>query len=68
MDRRNSESMGEGSIAPMMQSQREKSRLKNQFMELTVSEEVRQVFQSMKNVPVRFNGKVVRLVHGELGC
>lgn len=66
MDRRNSESMGEGSIAPMMQRGREETRLKNRFMELTVSEEVRQVFQSMKNAPVCFNGKVVRLVHGEL--
>lgn len=66
MDRRNAESMGDGSIAPMMQRGREESRLKNRFMELTVSEEVRQVFQSMKNAPVRFNGKMVRLVHGEL--
>lgn len=66
MDRRNQESMGDGSIAPMMQSQREESRLKNRFLELTVPEEVRQVFQSMKNAPVRFNGKEVRLVHGEL--
>ena len=66
MDRRNSESMGEGSIAPMMQREREETRLKNRFMELTVSEEVRQVFLSMKNAPVCFNGKVVRLVHGEL--
>ena len=66
MDRRNSESMGEGSIAPMMQRGREETRLKNRFMELTVSEEVRQVFLSMKNAPVCFNGKVVRLVHGEL--
>jgi hypothetical protein len=66
MDRRNAESMGDGSIAPMMQSQREESRLKNRFMELTVSEEIRQVFQNMKNAPVHFNGKVVRLAHGEL--
>lgn len=66
MDRRNAETMGDGSIAPMMQSQREESRLKNRFIELTVPEEVRQVFQSMKNAPVRFNGKEVRLVHGEL--
>lgn len=66
MDRRNQESMGDGSIAPMMQSQREESRLKNRFMELTVSEEIRQVFQNMKNAPVHFNGKVVRLAHGEL--
>lgn len=66
MDRRNSESMGEGSIAPMMQRGREEARLKNRFMELTVPERIRQVFQSIKNAPVRFNGKMVRLVHGEL--
>lgn len=66
MDRRNSESMGEGSIAPMMQRGREEARLKNRFMELTVPEGIRQVFQSIKNAPVRFNGKMVRLVHGEL--
>ena len=66
MDRRNAESMGDGSIAPMMQRGREESRLKNRFMELTVPEGIRQVFQSMKNAPVRFNGKMVRLVHGEL--
>ena len=39
MDRRNQESMGDGSIAPMMQRGREETRLKNRFMELTVSEE-----------------------------
>lgn len=66
MDRRNQESMGDGSIAPLMQRGREEARLKNRFMELTVAEEVRQVFLSMKNAPVRFNGKVVRLAHGEL--
>ena len=66
MDRRTAESMGDGSIAPMMQRGREESRLKNRFMELTVPEGIRQVFQSMKNAPVRFNGKMVRLVHGEL--
>lgn len=66
MDRRNAESMGEGSIAPMLQHGREEKRLKNRFIELTVPEEVRQAFLGMKNAPVRFNGKVVRLVHGEL--
>lgn len=66
MDRRNAESMGDGSIVPMLRYGREKSRQKNRFMELTVPEEVRQVFQSMKNAPVRFNDKVVSLVHGEL--
>jgi len=66
MDRRNQESMGDGSIAPMMQRGREESRLKNRFLELTVPEEVRQAFLGMKNAPIRFNGKEVRLVHGEL--
>lgn len=66
MDRRNQESMGGGSIAPMLQHGREEKRLKNRFTELTVPEEVRQAFLGMKNAPVRFNGKVVRLVHGEL--
>ena len=66
MDRRNQKSMGDGSIAPLIQHGREEARLKNRFMELTVAEEVRQVFLSMKNAPVRFSGKVVRLAHGEL--
>lgn len=66
MDCRNAKSMGDGSIAPMMQNLREESRLKNRFFELTVSEDVHQAFQVMKNAPVRFNGKMVRLVHGEL--
>lgn len=66
MDRRNSESMGEGSIAPMMQRGREESRLKNRFLELTVPEEVRQAFLVMKNAPVRFQGKTISLWHGEL--
>ena len=38
-DRRNAESMGEGSLAPMMQRGREESRLKNRFLELTVPED-----------------------------
>ena len=54
MDRRNQESMGDGSIAPMMQSQREESRLKNRFIELTVPEEVRQAFIAMRNAPISF--------------
>lgn len=66
MDRRNQESMGDGSIAPMMQSQREESRLKNRFIELTVPEEVRQAFIAMRNTPVHFQGKVISLKHGEL--
>lgn len=66
MDRRNTETMGDGSIASMMQSQREESRLKNRFLELTVPEEVRQAFLVMKNAPVRFQGKTISLWHGEL--
>lgn len=66
MDRRNAETMGDGSIAPMMQHGREESRLKNRFLELTVPEEVCQAFLVMKNAPVCFNGKMVRLAHGEL--
>lgn len=66
MDRRNQESMGDGSIAPMMQSQREESRLKNRFTELTVPEEVRQAFIAMRNTPIRFQGEIVTLTHGEL--
>lgn len=66
MDRRNAETMGDGSIAPMMQSQREESRLKNRFLELTVPEEVRQAFLVMKNASVRFQGKTISLWHGEL--
>ena len=66
MDRRNAESMGDGSIAPMMQSQREESRLKNRFLELTAPEEVRQAFIAMRNAPVHFQGKVISLKHGEL--
>lgn len=65
-ERRNAEFMGDGSIAPMMQRQREKSRLKNRFTELTVPEEVRQAFIAMRNTPIRFQGKIVTLTHGEL--
>ena len=65
-DRRNAESMGEGSIASMMQRGREEKRLKNRFTELTVPEEVRQAFLGMKNFPIRFQGKVIFLKHGEL--
>ena len=65
-DRRNAEFMGDGSIAPMMQRQREKSRLKNRFTELTVPEKVRQAFIAMRNTPIRFQGKIVTLTHGEL--
>lgn len=66
MDRRNAESMGDGSIAPMLQHGREEKRLKNRFTELTVPEEVRQAFLGMKNFPIRFQGKVIFLKHGEL--
>lgn len=66
MDRRNQESMGDGSIAPMLQHGREEKRLKNRFTELTVPEEVRQAFFGMKNFPIRFQGKVIFLKHGEL--
>ena len=66
VDRRNAEFMGDGSIAPMMQRQREKSRLKNRFTELTVPEKVRQAFIAMRNTPIRFQGKIVTLTHGEL--
>lgn len=65
-DRRNAEFMGDGSIAPMMQRQREKSRLKNRFTELTVPEEVRQAFIAMRNAPVHFQEKSISLRHGEL--
>lgn len=65
-DRRNAESMGEGSIAPMMQRGREESRLKNRFLELTVPEDVRQAFIAMRNAPIRFQGKTISLWHGEL--
>lgn len=66
MDRRNQESMGDGSIAPMMQRGREEARLKNRFMELTVLEEVRQAFIAMRNAPIHFQGKIITLTHGEL--
>ena len=66
MDRRNAESMGDGSIAPMMQSQREESRLNNRFIELTVPEEVRQAFIAMRNAPIHFQRKIITLTHGEL--
>ena len=66
MDRRNAESMGEGSIAPMLQHGREEKRLKNRFIELTVPEEVRQAFIAMRNAPVHFQGKIITLTHGEL--
>lgn len=66
MDRRNTETMGDGSIAPMLQHGREEKRLKNRFTELTVPEEVRQAFLGMKNFPIRFQGKVIFLKHGEL--
>ena len=66
MDRRNAESMGDSSIAPMLQHGREEKRLKNRFTELTVPEEVRQAFLGMKNFPIRFQGKVIFLKHGEL--
>ena len=65
-DRRNAESMGEGSLAPMMQRGREESRLKNHFLELTVPEDVRQAFIAMRNAPIRFQGKTISLWHGEL--
>ena len=66
MDRRNSESMGEGSIAPMLRYGREGKRLKNRFTELTVPEEVRQAFIAMRNAPVHFQEKSISLRHGEL--
>ena len=65
-DRRNAESMGEGSLAPMMQRGREESRLKNRFLELTVPEDVRQAFIAMRNAPVRFQNQTISLKHGEL--
>ena len=65
-DRRNAESMGEGSLAPMTQRGREESRLKNRFLELTVPEDVRQAFIAMRNAPIRFQGKTISLWHGEL--
>lgn len=66
MDRRNTETMGDGSIASMMQSQREESRLKNRFLELTAPEGVRQAFIAMRNAPVHFQEKSISLRHGEL--
>ncbi|MBS1369936.1 MAG: hypothetical protein HPZ91_08300 [Lentisphaeria bacterium] len=66
MDRRNSESMGDGSIAPMLRHGREKSRLKNRFMELSVPEEVRQAFAAVRNARIRFQGQTISLDHGEL--
>lgn len=66
MDRRNAESMGDGSIAPMLQHGREEKRLKNRFIELTVPEEVRQAFIAMRNAPVRFQNQTISLKHGEL--
>lgn len=65
-DRRNAESMGDGSIAPMLRYGREESRLKNRFLELTVPEEVRQAFIAMRNAPVRFQNQTISLNHGEL--
>ena len=66
MDRRNQESMGDGSIAPMLQHGREEKRLKNRFTELTVPEEVRQAFIAMRNAPIHFQRKIITLTHGEL--
>ncbi len=66
MDHRNSEFMGDGSIAPMLQHGREEKRLKNRFTELTVPEEVRQAFLGMKNAPVCFLNQTISLNHGEL--
>ena len=65
-DRRNSESMGDGSIAPMLRYGREESRLRNRFTELTVPEEVRQAFIALRQAPVRFQDQTVTLSHGEL--
>lgn len=65
-DRRNAASMGDGSIAPMQRCQREESRLKNRFKELTVPEKVRQAFVAMRNAPICFQGKTIILTHGEL--
>ena len=65
-DRRNTEFMGDGSIAPMLRYGREESRLKNRFLELTVPEDVRQAFIAMRNAPIRFQGKTISLWHGEL--
>ncbi len=65
-DRRNTEFMGDGSIAPILRYGREESRLKNRFLELTVPEEVRQAFIAMRNAPVRFQNQTISLNHGEL--
>lgn len=66
MDRRNTETMGDGSIAPMLRHGREESRLKNRFIELTVSEDTRQAFIAMQNAPIRFHDKLISLWHGEM--
>lgn len=65
-ERRNQESMGDGSIAPMLRHGREESRLKNRFIELTVSEDTRQAFIAMQNAPIRFHDKLISLWHGEM--
>ncbi len=65
-DRRNTEFMDDGSIAPILRYGREESRLKNRFLELTVPEEVRQAFIAMRNAPVRFQNQTISLNHGEL--
>lgn len=65
-DRRNTEFMDDGSIAPILRYVREESRLKNRFLELTVPEEVRQAFIAMRNAPVRFQNQTISLNHGEL--
>lgn len=66
MERRNAESMGDGSIARMEQLAREQNRLKQRFLELTAPEEVYRAFVAMRGAQVRFNGRVTSLFLGEL--
>ena len=66
MDRRNAEPMGNGSIAPMLQSLREEARLENRFKELTAPVEVQRAFVALREAPVRFQGKMLSLDFGEL--
>lgn len=66
MDRRNAEPMGSGSIAPMLKSLREEARLENRFKELTAPGEIRRAFVALRGAPVRYQGKMFPLDHGEL--
>lgn len=66
MERRNAESMGNGSIARMEQLSREQNRLKQRFLELTAPETVYRAFVAMRGAKIRFNGRKRSLFLGEL--